>query len=136
MLLNKALLMAVVSISSTTAVAKDRVSCPEKITVGVGTRALEGAEVFEGLPKKLAVLMPDLETWRWELAIEQANAKKTNDHLYLVCHFAGTLKTVTFEIPYSATLCKVEGSPMGTSAGCAAKSAASPNVQRSANKSK
>lgn len=100
------------------ACGEQSVKCPEKHKHGGSVAVLEDVDVFDGPLEQRAILMPDLDTSEWKLRIEQDEARKRKEHLYLVCHYKGTPDLVALEIPYVATFCNVEGTKTGIAAGC------------------
>jgi hypothetical protein len=101
-----------------TAQAADRVDCPRVHTDGKKTGDLTGADLFQGPPEKKASMIPDLDTWTWELHGYQQNSEERGESLYLVCHYKGIKATVSIEVPRGATFCKVDGTKHGAAAFC------------------
>lgn len=118
MSLSSALLAIALLSTSAAAVAANEIACPKQIGGNGQAAFLDSADVYEGPPANKASLMPDLETWTWELKIEQQTARHTGIPLYLVCRYKGTKAVVQLKIPYPATFCMVEGRKDGTYAGC------------------
>jgi hypothetical protein len=122
MLSNRTLLFTVLAIYSWVAAAADQIACPQQHTEGRTTGQLIDASVFDGAPKNLVDLMPNLETSEWDLSLRQKDAERRGDSMYLVCHYESIRSTVQIKIPYSATTCKVEGVEHGIYAGCSSSS--------------
>jgi hypothetical protein len=98
--------------------ASPLVECPRVHTDGRKNGALTGADLYQGPPQKKASMIPDLETWVWDLDGYQQNALERGDSLFLVCHYHGVKADVTIEVPRVATYCKVDVSARGTTAFC------------------
>jgi hypothetical protein len=94
------------------------VDCPRVYTDGKKTGNLAGADLYQGPPENKASMIPDLDTWTWELRGYQQNSEERGESLFLVCHYKGIKATVSIEVPRDATFCKVEGTKHGTAAFC------------------
>jgi hypothetical protein len=102
------------------ALAAPATSCPPKHWDGKDTASLDTASVFEGPPRNLVDLMPDLTTSEWDLTMGQERARARGDSMYLVCRYKRMMATVTLKIPDDAIVCKVEGDQKRTYASCRA----------------
>lgn len=102
------------------ALAAPVTACPPEHRDGKHTGSLETASVFDGPPRNLVDLMPDLATSEWDLSMGQEHARARGDSMYLVCRYKRIKATVTLKIPYEATICKVEGGKKRTYVSCSA----------------
>lgn len=118
MSLNKNSLIVFLIAAATRGAHGSQINCPETLTVKEKGAPLEAASVFEGKPAKLTDLMPDLESYEWDITPNQKYVSERGDSMYLVCRYKGVKKTVDLRIPVDATFCKVEQTANGTAAWC------------------
>lgn len=118
MLSNRAFVAVLLVVSSQVAIAAPETVCPQKHQDGSKIGRLNSADVFDGPPENLASLIPDTETWEWDLSQNQKYAKDHGESFYLVCRYKGIKSVVVKKIPYSAKFCKVAGIKNGTYAAC------------------
>lgn len=102
------------------ALAAPVTACPPQHRDGKHTGLLESASVFDGPPKNLAELIPNLATLEWDLSKSQEQARARDESMYLVCKYARIKGTVTIKIPYEAASCKLEGIKGRASVACGA----------------
>lgn len=95
-----------------------QIRCPDTVDVKGKKAPLDAGSVFEGKPAQLTDLMPDLQTYEWDITPNQRYVTARGDAMYLVCRYKGVKKTLDLKIPADATFCKVEQTDRGTAAWC------------------